>query len=109
MRFNLCIFLLVIFLVTGCGRNAQGCFDYEQTGLLTISFDASCSKKSYFFHWRFVDGSKYYDTITSSPYFKHTFGKAGTYEIVLIVGDKKNRTKRLIGGVPSVSKEVVVN
>ncbi len=106
---NLVVFLVIISILTNCGRNAKGCFKYEQTAPLTITFDASCSQKAYFYHWRFDDGdSLFLDMTTTSPFLTHTYKKAGTYYMVLIVGDKKDRTKRIIGGVPKKSMSIEV-
>ncbi len=100
----ICI-LICLLILTDCKR-PRGCFNYSQSGIRTITFDASCSKRSSFYHWHLFDSISF-DTITSTPFFNHKFSKIGIYEVVLVVGDKKDKTKRL-GGTPTNHMTITV-
>jgi len=71
-----------------------------------VTFDASCSKNSGYFHWQI-------DTIerieTSNSILTYTFTKPGDYYIMLTVRNKNNKIRRGFSmEVPKQSKTITV-
>ena len=87
--FKIIFLLTFVLLFSACNNTAKGCFTYSQTSNLTITFDASCSKNTYFFNWR-LDTT---ETTETTPTFVYKFKKSGTYDVILIAGNKKGQTK----------------